>query len=209
MTPVYSVSKEIVKRLAAHMRAAMPDLAEVLEDWPETNYQLQMPSLSIMTGAPVHRPFAPTELSRVDSPDDPRKLLIKTDVGDYEWRMQLDMWCGNKPERHALYEKFYRAFNSQLIDDSREVAGLSLVLTDYHGITARYDLLSYDFDTDSEESTQRKEWRSKIVVLAHCRAIVERELFKTKTIEVHSDIRTDIKVDVDSDFSPDIITVTE
>lgn len=208
MNEPVSVTREIVKRLALHLRAQMPELAEVLEDWPEDNYAIRYPSISIFTKGPVHRPFSATQLSQLDS-DDGKKVLVLSDIGDYEWRLQLDMWCGNKPERHALYERFYQAFNSQFIEDSKEMAGISLPLVDYHNTMARYDLLSYDFDTDNEAATQRKEWRAKMVVIAHCRAVVCREFYKVKTTEIHSDIRTDIKVEVDSDFDPDIITVTE
>lgn len=193
MSEIESASKEIVKRLAMHMREKMPELAQVLEEWPEPNLALKYPTLSIFSGVPAqHRHFQVVKLSQSDV-EMPAKIRSKYIVGDYEWRLQLDLWCANKPERHRLYEKFYGAFNSQFVDDSRETLGLSLPLPGYHNIIARYDLVSYVHE-DGEEQSQRKEWRSKIVVLANCHAILDKDEYKVVETEVEADIRHDILI---------------
>lgn len=202
-----SVSREIVKRLAVHLREKMPELQAVLEDWPDPNLALDYPSISIFTQPATHRPYPPYLLSSEDS-EDGNSVISKHVVGDYEWKLQLDMWCSSKPQRNALYEAFYRAFNSQFVDGINEMVGISLSLVDYHNVLARYDLLEYNYDTDNEAATQRKEWRAKMTVISHCKAILVRQDPKIKTLEIHSDIRTNVKVDVDSDFSPDILPVT-
>lgn len=173
-----SVSKEVLKRLGIHLKAQVSELQEVLEDFPESNVQLKYPALSIFTGAPDHRPFAPYLLSKTD-PDVNNQSIIKYVVGDYEFRLQLDLWCRSKVERHKLYEKVYLAFTTQF-----PVMGLSLNLTDYHNTICRYDLVSYDFEEDNEAGSQRKEWRAKMGLVAHCKAIKEVTQYVMQTFEV-------------------------
>lgn len=175
-----SVTKEVVKRLALYLKAQMTDLAQVLEDFPEANQALNYPCLSVMTGTPKHLPRAPQFVSSVAGTSP--ALTSKYVVGDYEWSLQLDLWCSSKEERHALYEKFYNAFNSQW-----PTMGLSLTLSEYHGEICRYDLSDYKFD-DSEAGSQRKEWRTKIVVLANCQAIKTHDEFAVITTELTTEV---------------------
>jgi hypothetical protein len=192
VTETDSASKEVVKRLALFLKQKMPELQEVLEDWPEPNIALKYPALSIFSGPPVihrHLQTVKKTIEEIDGED--VKSSVKYVVGDYEWRMQLDIWSGSKPERHRLYESFYRAFNDQFVRDEMETLGISLRLENYHNIIARYNLVSFAFD-DSEAGSQRKEWRTKIVVLVNCDAILEKEQFKIVETQVEYDIGTDV-----------------
>lgn len=188
---IESATKEIVKCLADYIKQLMPELEDVLCDWPEPNVVLKYPAMTVFTGAPTHRPFAPYIISNTAKGSD--KFVSKYVVGDYEWKIQLDMWCSHKPQRHALYERFYQAFNNQFVTEEHETAGISLPLVGYHNTIARYDLVSYNFD-DSEAGSQRKEWRTKFGILAHCKAILEREHYKIVETELQDDIRADIVI---------------
>lgn len=189
---ISSVTTEIVKRLALFLKTGMPDLQEVLELWPDPNYALKYPSMSVFTpGEPTHTPIPPYLISNAPSPD-AAKLTYKYVVGMYEWKMQLDMWCSSKFQRHVLYDKFFQAFNGQFISGNTEVMGISLPLTDYHNTIARYDLISYNFD-DSESSSQRKEWRAKFGIIAHCKAILDRDVYRIDETELLDD---DIKENI-------------
>lgn len=189
-----SVSKEVVKKLTEFLKVRIPELQDVIEGWPEPNIALKYPALSVFSGSPVlHRHYAPVRktIESIDGEDVKVKPVYV--VGDYEWRLQLDFWCGSKPERHRIYEAFYKAFNDQFVKDEYEMLGISLRLEEYHNIIARYNLVSFAFD-DSEAGSQRKEWRIKVVVLANCDAILEKEQYKIIETELQLDIATDITI---------------
>jgi len=54
----------------------------------------------------------------------------------------------------------------------------------YHGIICRYDFEDLNFDDDNEVSSQTKEWRVKIDLLALCKAIHTREEFAILDTEI-------------------------
>jgi hypothetical protein len=169
---ISSVTKEMTKRLAILLKAQMPALLDVIEDFPEPNEQLKYPCVSIMSGSPTFRPQAPFERNVPEAPSLTNgSVKTKYVVGQYEWKLQLDLWCASKEQRHKLYEQFFNAFNSQW-----PTMGLSLTLSGYHDEICRYDLTGYKFD-DSEAGSQRKEWRATMSVLADCEAVMERNEF--------------------------------
>jgi hypothetical protein len=96
------------------------------------------------------------------------KSNIKYVVGHYDFKLQLDFWCGLRDERFKVLQQFFDALNKEV-----EPMGLSLALPDYHGVFARFDYVGYSFP-DSEEASQRGEWRVKVSLLGHCKVVAEK-----------------------------------
>lgn len=164
--------KSIVRELGDYLKAEMPSLADVLEDFPSANEEMQLPALSIFSGQPKYASeLAPYLFTAIPTADVNHKAPVKLVVGQYDFEMQIDIWCGTKEERFKLYDEFFAAINKLQIP-----MGLSLVLVDYHNTVARYDISGHRFD-DSEAGSQRAEWRVKVDLLATCKAIMERDEF--------------------------------
>lgn len=179
---IESISKEISHRLADYLDSQIR-FREVIEEWPEANRQLKFPCLSIIAGSPEFTPHSPYELKPVAAADSNNRADIKYLVGNYNFSIQLDIWCKSAEERHDMQQKVFDAFHSQ-----NGKPGLSLNLRDYHDIICHYVLNGYDFQ-DSEESSQRKEWRLRCSVLGNCVAVYEKpEYIITQEPEVNLDV---------------------
>lgn len=176
-----SFTKEVVRRLGNHLKSLMPELAQVVEEFPESNQQLKYPCLSIITaGDPTHTPCDPYLLRKKDAISNKASVLYVS--GSYDLTLQLDFWAASKEQRSKIYDSFYKAFNSQW-----PVMGLSLILENYYNTIGRYDLTSYRFN-DGEESSQRKEWRAKVKIIVTAKAVLERKEFIIAETELQTDI---------------------
>lgn len=169
---------ELVREYATHIRQSVPALAQVLEEWPVANQQLAYPSLTIFQGSPEFENLAPYELSRSEVESGLIKSLVV--VGQYDLRLQLDLWCRNKKERDDVFESLFNALNPEVLEG--RPMGKSLKLTNYYGIYARTEVIGHTFG-DLEEGAQRQEWRVKLTVLGHVKAVREITNFAILTIE--------------------------
>jgi len=175
-----SVTRGIVRQLGLALRDKMPELAQVLEDWPGANEVLKYPCVSIQGSAPSFTPCAPYFWKRTEANEINRASVLWVN-GQYEFELQLDLWARSKSERHSLFENLQRAFASQF-----PVNGLSLELSDYFGVYARYDITGSQYQ-DTEESAQRREWRAIVSVTAHCHSIHEKVENIIAVAEVHTE----------------------
>lgn len=162
-----SATRGIVRQLGIAIKERMPELSQVLEDWPGANEVLKYPCLSIQGSAPRFTPCAPYLWKKTEANEINRSTVLWVN-GQYEFNLQLDLWARSKAERHLLFENLQRAFTSQF-----PVNGLSLTLSDYFNVMARYDIASSKYE-DSEQSSQRREWRAIVDVSAHCHSIFEK-----------------------------------
>jgi hypothetical protein len=178
------VSKGIIqsmKALKSYLETAMPDLKEVLDEWPEANEQLEYPALSMMQGNPQYTNMFPEFLAKTDLDDD---KLTTSDwvVGMWDWKVQLDLWCGSKTERNDLSDKLFQALNPDVVNPDGVKNGLGLQLADYYNIWARFDIADQRIE-DSEVESQRREWRIQFTLLANVRQVVSRTDSGIETIE--------------------------
>lgn len=172
---IESVTEEIGKRLAAHLKLLVPKLHKVTLEFPEPNEKLDYPCLTIDNGAPEFRAIAPYTMN---------ELVVKNHMADaiwvvgiYDFKMQLDLWARNKEERDDLFHLLFEALNPNITP-----MGLSLRLTDYYNVWCRYDLTGHDFP-DSERASQQGEFRAKLDVIANCKAIRAGRSRVMETIE--------------------------
>lgn len=176
-----NVTKALLEELGAYLKRAIPRLKSVSYEWPNPNVALQYPCATITATEPIFSNMMPQELSRGSTVNN--KSLTRYEVGQYDFSVYIDLWCGNKEERFRLYDELFNAINLDV-----EVMGLSLPLQKYYGVFARYDLVGYDFN-DGEEPAQRAEWRARLSVKATCKAILEKPQFIiTKPIESTAEV---------------------
>lgn len=170
--------KAVLEALSDFLKDGMPELKQIIEEFPAPNQKLNYPALSIMhSGDPVFAPVSPVYILEQGSIVS-HKAPVKYVVGQYELRLQLDFWCGNKEERYRIYEKFFNVFNAAI-----DPMGLSLQLEKYHDLWVRYDQVGHSLP-DGEEASQRNEWRVRVDILATTKAVREKtENIITEAIE--------------------------
>ena len=176
LTSNESVTEEVIKRLRLHIKGQMPNLKDVLEDFPEPNQKLQYPSVSIFTRGPKFRALSPYVYQQGSVVN--HKAEVKWVVGIYDFNLQIDLWARNKEERNDQFNLLFNALNPNITP-----MGLSLQLTDYYNLWCRYDFDGYEF-ADGERSSQQAEFRVKLDLLATCKAIRVNKLYTMETIEL-------------------------
>lgn len=170
------LTREIIAELSAYLLAEMASITsadQIVEEWPESNDEMaEYPVISIMTpGAPNYEPYMGVNKPFESAENDPGKTYdYKYAVGQYDFELQIDIWTDYKEKRHLIYQEFFAAFHKKLADQGH--SGVNLTLTNYHGAPVNYQMVGYNYG-DSEEASQRKEWRVKIDVIANCEAVIE------------------------------------
>lgn len=174
-----------IKKLAAYLKAEVTDLQEVYADWPDPKDQLKMPCASIISaGTRGFRHQQPEFFKKTVNEENPDLDDVVYTIGQYDYTIQLDLWAEYKPQRGSLYEKVHDALNKQFLSGDQP-CGLSLAVEEYHGMIARFDQVGYTF-MDSEESSQRSEWRVKIdVLVTHSKLAVKTQSRMQEIIVQH------------------------
>lgn len=177
--PNDSVTRAVLGQLGDYLRKALPDLVQIILEWPESNQELKLPSASIsIAAAPFvnEMPYIFNESALVGTT---QTKDVKYVIGNYEFSLQLDLWERSNEQRDELYEKFFTAFNSNLPQP-----GLNLTLVGYHNTICSYEIVDY-LPEDSEISAQTKQWRATIKLNANCKAIgTKRESIITQVPEL-------------------------
>ena len=185
--------------LAAYLKAEIPELS-VSEKWPDPKKKLTMPALTLV--APGERGYnhvQPTIFKQIAVESNPELIDVVYTVGEFGYKIQLDLWCEYAEQRSVLIDKVHKALNKQFINGDAP-CGLSLTLSAYYDLIARFDQVGYTY-LDSEESSQRSEWRVKIDVnVNHSRLELKRES-KMLDIQIHHQISDTIDVEDTDDES--------
>ena len=182
------ISKEIASSLADFIDDSIR-FAQIILNWPEANQTLRYPCLSILPGKPDFTPEQPSELSIRD--ESLTATFVKYRVGTYDFRIKINIWCRSRAERDSMQERVFQAFYSQ-----NDNGSVSLELKQYHNVKAGFSLNAWEY-VDSEEATQRKEWRVSFDVLSNCISVVEKSINLMKTIELDETIGEDITISDD------------
>lgn len=171
-------------RLQAYFVAQISTLT-VYPEWPSANQKLVYPAMSMFQGK-VNTMNRQPEIIATSAPDTDGKVTVTEIVGEHDFKIQLDLWCRNKPERDTYLGLVMDAINLKVADTTgnNNPAGLSLQLTDYFNDWVRFDLDGWQL-VDDEAGVQRQERRAKIDLLVNCRAIRERILYAIEQIEIH------------------------
>ena len=186
-------SDEAISALAAYLRTEIPALT-VYEEWPDPKKPLKMPTLAIT--APQERGYShvqPTIFKKSPNVDNPDLFNVVYTIGQFDYRIQLDLWADYKAKRGEFFDLIQAALNKQFINEEQP-CGLSLTLTKYHDLIARFDQVGYTY-LDGEESSQRQEWRVRIAVNVSHSRLQEKVKSKMKEIQIHHEISDDLDVE--------------
>ena len=167
--------------LKKYFEIEIPGLNEVSEGWPDPKEQLVMPTMSLMHSKnPILTNLHPYIYEQngvknsIPDPDEPLNNIYDFVVGQYESTIQVDLWTEYKPERGEFYDKIVNALDKDFID-KHLANGLSLKLTNYHNVIARFDQVGYTY-IDSEDAAQRAEWRVKLDLLVQWPKIIQKSM---------------------------------
>lgn len=151
-----------------------------IRDFPNRNEALVMPSITVTHNTDgAYESLDPYELSISTPVGDSAAVTVIWIVGQWDFKVQLDLWAASKPARDKLFSDVYRAINKQI-----HPMGLSLPLPSYYGLFARFDINGFSH-IDNEQAAQRQEWRTKIDLLANLKQAQEESAFIiTKPIAV-------------------------
>ncbi len=153
------------------------------DEWPYGNQQLKYPAITIFTGQATRMPLMP-EVDSVTEPDVNNKVIANEVVAEYDFNLQLDLWCKNKLERKQTLAKLLTAFNGQESDTSgaNNPDGLTLVVPNYFNMPVRFEIQNHKHK-DDEQAAQRQERRELISVIVNCREIRQRTYYAMKQIQ--------------------------
>lgn len=169
----------VVETLQDHIKENIPDFAEVYAEFPRPDQELKLPSMSIITMGQAELTYYSPEVT--DTVVDVVAGVADTTftVGEYNLRLQADIWAEYKLKRGELYGKVDDLFSAQTKQ------GLSLNLPDAKGI-ARYEIIGYNF-LDNEESSLKGEWRVSLMLQCHFDKLKTEQLPIMKEIEATVD----------------------
>ena len=174
----------VLNEFAIYLLAEIPELG-VLKEWPNANQTLNYPMVSLVSGKAqlMNRPLEQIALTE---PDEDGKVTATYVVGQYDYKLQADIWAGNKAERDVYLGKFLDAVNKEAMDSTGKdnPMGLSLKLPSYFDIIARLDVDSHEYQDDMQ-AAQRQERRVRVDILVNVRAIKQRTLYAMKNVEIN------------------------
>jgi len=165
-----SISEVLPKALGEYLKLNVPGIKEFYDEFPNASVAFKMPSVSIISKNYEFSPeMSPYRISTGTIVNNKAKVLYV--VGDYEVGIQLDIWAGSKEERDDLFDATFNSLNPKI-----SPMGLTLKLNEYFDSLCDYLYVGHEF-ADSDERSQRDEWRATLSLLATCKAIRDRKEF--------------------------------
>ena len=179
-----SITEIVTKKLGQYLVQEISDLKDYYAEFPQSNRDFRMPSVSIITATSDFRALQPYPCEVVD----PLTILnnkakYKWAVGIYDFSIQLDIWARNKEERDDLFDATFNALNPQITP-----MGLGLVMEEYFDQRIDYLYTGHNLG-DSEERSQTDEWRVTLTLLATCKAV------RTRTEFIITDLPTPAEIE--------------
>jgi hypothetical protein len=178
-----SITEAVPTVLGKYLVDEVNSLREYYPEFPAPNMTLEMPSVSIFAPSPEFRPLTPY----LKKPVDPAEIVnhkapVQWVVGIYDFNLQLDLWARSKEERDDMFDQLFNALNPDI-----QPMGLRLQMEEYFGQLCEYVYNGHEV-SDSEERSQRDEWRLTLNVLATCKAIRTRKEFISTDVDTAADI---------------------
>lgn len=173
-----SITEAIPYQLGEYLVDTIEDLKEYYDEWPQSNETLDMPCVSVITLNPEFRPLMPYYLKPESGEITAHAANIKYVVGIYDIPIQLDIWARNKEERDDLFDAVFNALNPNI-----SPMGLVLALEEYHNQLCDIVMTGHEHG-DSQERSERDEWRTTLKLLATCKAVRIRKDFVIEDTEI-------------------------
>lgn len=159
----------MIDNLATYLLAALPGLS-VLKEWPSANQKLVYPSVTIFSNQPQYTNLQPYTLS-VTAPDVNNQVVSTLVVGEWDGKLQLDLWCRSKVERQTIGKALRDALNPNV-----NPQGLSLQMADYFNEWVRFDMDGYK-QVDDEAASQRQEYRTQLSLMFNVKEVAQKTNF--------------------------------
>lgn len=168
-----SITEIVPYSLGKYLKDKVPGIKEFYDEFPNASVSFKMPSVSVICKNTEFVPTAVPYKTRPVADGDilSNKASVLWVVGDYNFTIQLDLWTGSKEERDDLYDAVFNWLNPRI-----SPMGLTLIMDEYFGSLCDYLYVGHTF-SDSEESSQKDEWRATLNVLATCKALRDRKEF--------------------------------
>lgn len=183
-------SKAVRKALAAHLATRLSLSSDaVLPDWPPASKDLPRPvAITVIDAGPVGHDAdlgGPEVISVTPGAGASATAVYR--LGAWRFPLAIELWCATAFERDARVEEIHAALNEPpTIAGAAQVdamAGLSLVVSDYHGAVATFDAEGWDARPVAE-GTAREEWRARIEVTARIDELVTRTVTRQVSTEI-------------------------
>ena len=186
-----SFTEVVPKALGEYLLENVDGLREYYDQFPSSNMTLRTPSVSILMQSPEFTPRA--EIYPVEALDPANisnnKAQINYVVGEYDAKIQMDLWTGNKEERDDLTDALFNALNPDI-----EPMGLRLTLEEYFGCIAEMLYVRHNFE-DNEITSQTDEWRTTFEILVACKAVRTKKEFIITTTPTPQEIESAGQID--------------
>jgi hypothetical protein len=182
-----SIIEVVPKVLGQYLLDNVQGLREYYEEFPSAHERIRTPSVSIIAATTDFRPMAaPYKLEQGNIVRS--QSTVQYVVGFYDFSLQVDLWTGSKEERADIFDAMFNALNPEITP-----MGLVLEMEEYFNQLCDYTYTGHNMG-DSEERSQRDEWRVTLTVLASCKAIRDKKQFIIEDIELQSDISEQVLV---------------
>jgi len=174
-----SITEVVTSTLTDWIDEHSDNIRQTIIGFPEANLRLKMPSVSVFAPRPEFKPSSnPYLINTVQDEDiSNSKANVLWVVGDYDFNLQLDLWCGSKEELDDLFAELFEVLNPNV------KPGVSLPMEDYFGGICEYIYTGHTRD-NGEQASQRDEWRMTFTILATCKAIRSRKEFIIESTEI-------------------------
>ena len=176
-----SPTEVITDQLAEYLKKNVSGVKEVISGFPEANRNLKYPSISLLAEADTYINWMPYIFSKEDTVGTEAK--VKYVVGQFNWRIQVDIWERSKEQREDFMQKFFLAFHKSIPAQT----GLHLTLEEYHNVGCSYTMVGYKPNMNDERS-QKKEWRATVDLVANCRAVVDSKQYVMTQLDVEQTV---------------------
>ena len=173
--------------LVAYLQGLIPEM-QISDEWPYANQVLKYPSLTItQLGDAARTPLMP-ETDSVGPQNDVGQVVANEITAEYDYQLQLDLWCADKLMRRQYTNSLLEAFRDPPTPSGANIAdGLTLAVPDYYNVPARLEIVSHAH-RDDEQSAQRQERRERIVLVVNVREITQRTYYAMKSIQTQVDV---------------------
>lgn len=194
--------ERLLNAIGKDMVEKIPELNKFFPQWPSGQEAMDMPCLSIIAvGTPAFTMRHHVGLNMAPSETE-GKNLVRYITGDWEHKLQIDLWCEYKAQRELILQKIVDYFDSQFVSGDQP-SGVRLSMPDYFDSIASYILKGYNY-MDSEDSAKTSEWRVKFDVVCDSPKVVEKDEYVMKQFIVKN--RVDEFVDVETDNTNEVKT---
>lgn len=158
----------MTKALVKHLKEKMPSVKSGIANWPAPNEVLDLPAVSVSSRSSQYSAIQPYVISKSTPEEGSYLVTVKKVIGRVVLNFQVDLWASYKPQRETLIQELIEALN---LDES--VMGLRVKLLNYHDQYGAFVLNSDVQIPDSEDGSQRGEWRAIATVTADCNVVQE------------------------------------